>query len=248
MRIRSAVTVFFISVLILFPIRIKTLLSGVDISDEFFTGEKLPAVFLGVVALSALMIFIICKRAVNVPSYIRVKRSVLCTFSSLIMAGLVCYDSVITLGGRYSDIFIGNRSTIYGFLGILAAVAILLFAFSFLTGNPVASKVPVLTLVPAIWACARLTLLFMHYTTIANISLYYFDICYYTCFLIFMFSQAKVFSSIDTRKSIKLSVFFGLFSCVFSAVSVCARLWINLLKTEALPTIRLFPTLWTLLL
>jgi len=232
MRIRSAFTVFFLSILVLFPIRVKTLSDGLDLSDNMFSGGKLAIIFSVVLILSILLILIISKKAINVPSYVRVKRSIPCTFSSIIMAAFVAYDSVLALGGKYSDIFVGNRYLLYGILGLFAAVAILLFAVSFLTGNPIASKVPIISLIPAIWACVRLTLMFMHYTTIADISTYYFDICYYITFLIFLFGQAKVFSSIETRKSVKLSVAFGLICCIFSALSVCTRFWINTVSSE----------------
>ena len=220
MKIRGSLVLIFISAAALLPLRINLLGGTIAADSSWGTVFKI-----GVIAAAVLMLGV-SMLSFNTSSYVRIRKNIPCSIASAIMAGFVGYDSVITMLGGYPDVLTGKSAVAYGVFGIAAAIMIFAFAVGFALGSPSVSRVPILTLFPAIWAGLRLTFMFMRYTTIADISEHYFDVCYYVCLVVFFLCQAKVFSSVETRKSIRSAVGFGGCAALFVLLSAVARLWV----------------------
>lgn len=101
----------------------------------------------------------------------------------------------------------GDSSVIYRIFsasGIAAGVVFLMQSYGFSTGLSLLEKHPVAALLPSAWGCFGMMVLFVEFSAVVNSA----DNAYYTgtaiFLLLFLFSQAKMFTGVESEKSGKL--------------------------------------------
>ena len=60
---------------------------------------------------------------------------------------------------------------------------------------------PLIALLPAVWGCICLVLLFISYTAVVNVSENVYDMFSVVLLLLFLFAQAKLFAGVDSVKT-----------------------------------------------
>lgn len=85
-------------------------------------------------------------------------------------------------------------------VGILAAFAIFLAAYGFATGTNPVGEHPLVALLPAVWGCICLVLLFISYTAVVNVSENVYDMFAVVLLLLFLFGTGEIFRRRGGRK------------------------------------------------
>lgn len=124
--------------------------------------------------------------------------------------------SVAVLGGGViSMLSIGaetNRTEnlISCICGICGGIVMLYCACISITGHNGLKKAPVLALALPIWACGRLIVLFINYSKVSIHSTEMYDVISTAFLCLFLFYHAMFFAEIDSTKSYKRSIIYGM--------------------------------------
>lgn len=126
------------------------------------------------------------------------------------LAGVfVLVQSAVGLGaGLSGDMQVSYR--IFSAAGILAGGVFLLSAYDFATGQRRVGQRPMVALIPSVWGCLFLVVLFITYSAVVNLV----EDAYHTftviSLLLFLFAQAKLLTGIESEKSGKMIYMTGL--------------------------------------
>lgn len=104
---------------------------------------------------------------------------------------------------------------------VLAAVFFAVLAADSFAGR--SRPLPVLALFPAIWAAVHLAVSFMHYTTIASVSEYMYDMMKMMFDMIFLYYYARCAGRVPNEKEAAGMLAFGLPAVLFTGVSTLPR-------------------------
>ena len=139
----------------------------------------------------------------------------------IIFGGVLVVETVIAFASSAPPNVIVTISAVAASLFIIFMAINLIFGQNY-------SFAGVFAIVPAIWACIRLAVNFMKYTTIANISGNLFDVLMMVFTVMFLFYQANLIAGIDTKKSYRFTQGFGLCASLFCLMCTLPRLLLNL--------------------
>lgn len=113
---------------------------------------------------------------------------------------------------------------IFSAAGVAAGAVVLVEAYGFATGLGILEKHPLVALIPSVWGCLGLMVLFVEYSAVVNVA----ENAYYTCtvifLLLFLFSQAKLFTGIESEKSGKMIYVAGISAVLLSLSSAVPEL------------------------
>ena len=85
-----------------------------------------------------------------------------------------------------------------------------------------------IAIIPSLWACVRLAVNFMKYTTIANISGNLFDVLMMVFSVLFFFYSAKLIAGVDSKKAFRFSLGFSFCAALFCLMCTVPRFFLNI--------------------
>lgn len=222
MSMKHAWLVFLVALVVVLPVRLYQLFALMEEDTGFLNGGTATTAVLVVVLLLAFAaIVVISKGSKRMPARYTPLRSIPTAVLSGLTGALLLVNSV-------SNIFIysvqingtapsGESTTPAGVIGlamaivgILAAFAIFLAAYGFATGTNPVGEHPLVALLPAVWGCICLVLLFISYTAVVNVSENVYDMFAVVLLLLFLFAQAKFFTGMEGEKSGRMLAATGL--------------------------------------
>ena len=119
----------------------------------------------------------------------------------------------------------------FGITIILSGIAFIFISSIHLTGKNIFVPTPLLALLPTIWACVRLAVLFLYYSSIDNGKVDKFDIISSAFLILFFFSQSKIMAYIPGSKLVQKLFAFGLpyvlMSMLYNFPLICTITSIN---------------------
>lgn len=222
MSMKHAWIVFLVALVVALPVRLYQLLVLMEEDTGFLNGGAMSTTLLVIVLLVALAaIVVICMGSKRMPVGYTPLRSIPTAVLAGLTGALLLFESIgniFTYSALLSQVPANGESTTpagviglaMAIVGILAALAIFLAAYGFATGSNPMGMHPLIALLPAVWGCICLVLLFISYTAVVNVSENVYDMFSVVLLLLFLFAQAKLFAGVDSVKSGRMMVATGL--------------------------------------
>lgn len=113
---------------------------------------------------------------------------------------------------------------IFSIFGFPAGLVFLASAYDFASGTQKLFRHPLFALLPSIWGCVYLIMLFITYAAVANSFSGIYNTSTAALLLLFLFSQAKFITGIESEKSGKRIFIFGIpaaFLALITGISSC---------------------------
>lgn len=237
MKNKYAWIVFAVALLVTLPTRIYQVLFLVEQDTGFYTdGNKTTAIISIGLAVGILLMMGICVWDKRERTYSPIHSLPTAVIGVLTGLGII-FQYMISL---FSGEELQNQlpHIVLSIVGICAGVILILTAYNFATGQNIFAKFPLLSLIPSLWGCVCLITLFITYVSVVNISENIFDTFTVIFLLLFLFAQAKMFSGIDTEKSVKIIFVVGLPAALMALVTgipSAVLLFSGLSRTSSFP-------------
>lgn len=216
MSVKHAWTVFVAALIVALPVRLYQLFVLMEEDTGFLNGGALTTTLLTVVLLVAFAaIVVICLGSKRMPSAYTPLRSVPTAVLAGLTGALLLFDSIGNIFVYTGQISEGTTPAgviglVMAIAGIAAALAIFLSAYGFATGTNPMGMHPLIALLPSVWGCICLILLFISYTAVVNVSENVYDMFAIVLLLLFLFAQAKLFAGVEGSKSGRMIYAVGL--------------------------------------
>ena len=215
MTIKKVWLVLAVTCLITIPVRLWQMLIFVDRSTGFFTdGGLTAAVVTTVLAISCVVMAFMCRRG-ELPENPRplggVTLAVLCLMTAAAMIVQSLAKLVEVSGPSSAEVAAPDLEPIttrhpflYSSLAVLcvfAALVMVAAAVGYLRRSNPFGSLPLLALVPPLWGCLDLTVMFVNFTEVVNTIESVYDMFMVIFLLLCLFAQAQFFVGIDEEKT-----------------------------------------------
>lgn len=190
--------------------KIYSMTNFLDFKTGFYTdGGIIAGAVLTVAAAAVILMAVLCNFDCEPQDGYTPAKSALTAAFCALTGVFVLIQSFI---GLTSDSVSGNQTVyrVFSAAGILAGIVFMVSAYDLASGTQILKKRPILALIPSIWGCICLIMLFIAYAAMVNFleSVYHtFTVAF---LLLFLFAQAKLFTGIESEKSWKKIYIFGL--------------------------------------
>ncbi|MFU0831365.1 MAG: YndJ-like protein [Oscillospiraceae bacterium] len=200
---------FWTTLILVLPIRIYAVLRYLDPETGFYSDSN------RMVGIASLLLFV----GIIVTAYFASRNAVseigtepLKNVTTAVLgafAGVfVIVQSIVGLGTEFLEV--GQIFyKIFSVTGILAGAVLMLIAYDFATGSRIVGNRPFLALVPSVWGCFFLVILFITYSAIVNLPENVYHTFTVVFLLLFLFTQAKLLTGIESTKSGKMIYMVG---------------------------------------
>ena len=202
------------------PLRVILILYDIDPATGFYTGGSGLAMAVNVL-LAAVSLFLLTPMVIRrfqggVPRLPATPaHGVLAALLAAAMAAEIVYQFRLVVVGRTAgNLFIAMAA-------LPAAVFFIVLAGAAFGGD--LRPLPVLALFPPLWAIVHLAVSFMHYTTIASVSEYMYDMMKMIFVMIFLYYYARCAGRTPNRKEAAGMLAFGLPAVLLTGVSTLPR-------------------------
>lgn len=192
---------FWVTAAVLVPARVWAMFRFADPSSGFYTdGGRAAGVLSLFLALGvAAAVFLSFRGPAPALAPGAPMRSVPSAVSAALAGVALAAQSVASLAVPSAGEDVPER--IFAAFGILAAAAFLAAAYGFAAGAETLRRAPLLALLPSVWGCFCLVMLFIRYAATVNRLENLYHTCTVVLLLLFLFSQAKLLTGIHGEKS-----------------------------------------------
>ena len=235
LNIKHAWTVFLVTLVLVLPARVYQLLFLLDAKKNTYKdGGMSTTVILSVLALSTILIIIMCYKNKHAPKEFQPIKNVPTAIICALTGAAVIFHSFASMaevkenaaqttlsiiGAAAGSAQLQAMRVFLSFFGILAGLVILITAYNFLQGVNMFHHFPLVALVPPLWGCINLAVLFVTDTASVNVAENAFDMFTVIFTLLFLFAQSRLFAGIDVEKNTKSVYMFGLPCIVLALVT-----------------------------
>ena len=210
MKLKYSWIVFILSLILLIPVKVYSAVTGNDFIIGNISSSTSSSIFITVTIILVLAIIIMCLISKNVLSSINLPKNIFCGVMSL-LAGIA-----MIISGIFDFIYLIYNMDIKVFFSaitiILSGIAFIFISNIHFKGKNIFISMPLLALLPTIWACARLTILFLYKSSVVSGQIDMFDIISSVFLILFFFAQAKIMAYIQDKKLIQKLFAFGMSS------------------------------------
>lgn len=226
MKIKNVWIVFVVALLVTLSARFYQFFFVYDAKAAAYKDGGLLSLFILIVlAVSVILIIIMCSRSKHaLKMYQPVKNIPTSVICALTGAAIIFYSfvsmteikdkeaqtSLSILGSAAGNGQLQAMQMFLSFLGIVAGLVLLITAYNFMLGTNMFHHFPLVALIPPLWGCVDLAVLFVTDTASVNVAENAFDMFTVIFILLFLFAQSKMFAGIDEEKNAKLAYMFGL--------------------------------------
>ena len=235
---KHAWTAFLVTAAVFLPARIWTLFHFIDPGTSFFTDGGITAGILALL-LAGCVVFLMrlcdCGVGEKVPD--PPSRSTLLFILSLLCGIAVLAQSAAFLSVAWNDKSLIPERIFYGF-GFLASAAFLTAAFGFSSGKALLRRAPLIALLPSVWGCLGLVLMFIRYAAAVDRLENLYHTFTAAFLLLFLVSQAKIQSGVGGPEAGKRIYAYGLPAVTMTLVTAVPNLALDFAGKE---TLGIFP-------
>ena len=222
---------FFAALAVSLPVRIYQQLLLVDRNTGFYTDGNVSSVLVTVFLFAGTAAVIVSGQLTK-KQWPGAYTPIACKFTAAfgILAGVMMIVQAIMSMMRVASS--GSRGLseeemiaagaqhplLYSFLALVeiaAAIVIVLTAADIARGKNAFRRYPVATLVPQLWGCVSLIVMFVKFTEVVNTAENLYDMFFMIFLLLFFSAQSKLLSGIDEKKNFRLALEFGLPAVLF---------------------------------
>ena len=215
--------IFLVTLIIALPIRLYQTLFLLEEETGFYRDGDLTtgAVFIALMA-GCLLIFIEGRKNPPPVPAMPVK-SLGAAVAGMFTGFLFCGQALFSLLGTPAvDNAVMNQ--LLAASEILAGLALLAAAYGHAVGQNLWRRHPLPALLPALWGCVCLVVLFITYAAAVNIAENVYDTFAVVFLLLFFFAYAKLHAGIEPEKAACGALRYGLMAILFGAVTVVPEL------------------------
>ena len=213
MRLKYTWIPFVLSLMVLIPMRFLQFAAQIAGVESFLISRDFVYVLLGLVAVFVLVIISMSLLSKNVPENIKIRKNIVSAVFATISGLLMVYSGGVALPVAFSGALEGSepiKIAVLGLLTLLAGVVFLLVAACYYSGRNFFEIMPVVTIIPAIWAGARLVYIYIDHTSSASTVEGTFDVLVFVFLVLFLLEHARMFSNVHEKNVIKRLFAFGL--------------------------------------
>jgi hypothetical protein len=204
--------------------------------DTYKYGNLSSIIILSLLALSILLILILCFTKKNAPKEYKPIKNVPTAIICMLTGAAVILNSFVHMMDNKENVstslsIVGTAASsgqlyvmqvFLALFGILAGLVILITAYNFLQGVNMFHNFPLVALIPPLWGCISLAVLFVTDTASVDVAENAFDMFTVIFTLLFLFAQSRLFAGIDVEKNTKSVYMFGLPCILLSLVTSVA--------------------------
>lgn len=232
MKIKPVWIVFLAALFLALPARIYQLFFLLDVKEDTYKyGGLSSAIILSLLGLSILLILILSYVNKSAPEEYKPVKSVPTAAFCALTGAAIIFHAFVSMADTKEEAntalsIIGSATgsgqlyamrVFLSLFGIMAGLVILITAYNFLQGVNMFHHFPLVALVPSLWGCVNLAVLFVTDTASVNVAENAFDMFTVIFTLLFLFSQSRLFAGIDVKKNMKSAYMFGL-PCILLAL------------------------------
>lgn len=211
---------FFVTLIVVLPLRIFGMLRYLDPQTGFYSdgGKVVGAATILLIAGGFLTIYFAFRGARREEGLLKPLKNVPAAALGAVAGIFVLVQSVVGLG---TDFMKEGRIfyQIFSVAGILTGIVFLMTAYGLATGTRVVGKRPLLALLPSIWGCLFLVVLFITYSAVVNLVEDVYHTFTVAFLLLFLFTQAKLLTGIESTKSGKMIYVVGFPAALLALVT-----------------------------
>ena len=210
---------FVATLIVVLPIRMVAVLNDLNPQTGFYSdGGMLVGVASALLAAGILLTAVLSARGGIERKGIEPLKSVPAAAFGALAGVFVLVQSVVGLGaGFFGDAAFFYR--IFSAVGILAGAVILATAYDLATGFRTIGGHPLIALIPSLWECLLIVVLFITYSAVVNLVEDVYHTFTVVFLLLFLFTQAKLLTGIESAKSGKMIYAAGLPAALLALVT-----------------------------
>ncbi len=200
---KKAWIAFVVTLVVILPARVYCMTALLDPATGFYRdGGKLVLIVSIVLAAGALasVLLVVPGKQIHTAWDGRPVRNVPAAVAGVLAGLFVVLQSLVGFSGGFGD----DSQVLYYIvcvLGIPAGAVILATGYGFATGKNVLGHHPLAALLPSVWGCAMLILLFITYAAMVNLVENAYTTFTVIFLLLFLFAQAKLLTGVESEKS-----------------------------------------------
>lgn len=223
MKRKYAWLVSLIALVAALPLRIFQQLVLVDETTGFFTDHNVTAIWISVLlAIGVVYPAVVCRLEKDIPEAPGFFRSIPIGILYVVTAVILAIDSLRKIfqvtSGEEEALVAGMAAiaphpllySVLAVLGLAAALILVLGGFSRIVGIYFLRSAPVAELVPPLWCCMSLIVLFVKFTEVINTTENVYQMAGVIFLLLFLSAQAKLSAGIETQRNTRLVFAWGL--------------------------------------
>ena len=201
---------FAVTLILVLPMRMIAVLSDLNPQTGFYSdGGKLVGAASVLLAAGIVLTAVLSAKGGIERTGTEPLKNVPAAASGALAGIFVLVQSVVGLNaGLFGDAAFFYR--IFSAVGILAGAVILVAAYDLATGFRTIGKHPLLALIPPLWECLLIVVLFITYSAVVNLVEDVYHTFTVVFLLLFLFTQAKLLTGIESGKSGKMIFAAGL--------------------------------------
>ena len=237
MKLRSMWIIFIVSLLVTLPMRIYQVLFLVDPETGFYTNLSVFSNILSVLlAASVVIMAVLCFKNCPNKQYKAFKSTLLTVVSAISGLGMIILFVFSFLSASQAEKSLPDA--IMTILGICSGIIFITAAYNFAVGENLFEKFELIALIPSLWGCAYLVKLFLECVSTVNIAENVYNTFTVSFLLLYLFTQAKLFTGIENEKSGKMIYVFGfpaVLMLLITGIPGTLMLFVNINQISALP-------------
>ncbi len=216
--------IFAVSLAVLLPASVYVMENFLDTKTGFYSDGGVKAGILSACTAAAAIIMAVLAYADSAESRYQPSSSTAAAAFCAFTGVFIVVQSVSAFAGQ-SGFTAGTASYyILSVLGLPTGAVFLVTAYDLASGTQKLAKHPIFALLPSVWGCMYLIMLFILYAAVVNSFSSAYNTCTAALVLLFMFSQAKFFTGVESEGSRKRIYTFGMpaaFLALINGISAC---------------------------
>ena len=223
MKIKTSWFFFFLSMLILLPLRVYQRLFSLDIHMGFSKKDDFSlSILLGALIVFTLFLIWLCAKDKKAPDVYLEKPNFIAGLFAFFLAASVGVESVFLFLGADTNDVMNTSKIILSVIGLIGAIAFLILCIDAFRGANTFGRHPYLSLILPLWGFARLTVNFIQFNTETGQENMFDTFSMIAC-LLFLYSQSRLFVGIERKKSLKSTFSFGFCAILTGMMAILPR-------------------------
>lgn len=212
MKLKYTWIVFILSILTLVPIKTYIAFRGNNfVIGSIASNTSLSIFIIGAIIL-VLAIIIMSLFSKNALPAIDMPKNIPCGIFALLSGIFMIISGIFSfLSFKYN---MDTKIVISAIFIVLSGVVFIFISNVHFTSKNILSSMPLLSLLPTIWACVRLMVLFLYHSSVVSGNIDMFDIIASMFLILFFFSHAKLMVYIPGKKLVQRLFAYGMSSVI----------------------------------
>lgn len=210
MKLKYSWIIFILSLILLVPVKVYNAVTGNDFVIGNISSSTSSSIFITATIILVLAIIIMSLTSKNVLSNTNLPKNIFCGIIALLSGIAMIINGVFDLLSLVYEMDI--KVFFLALTIILSGISFIFISNIHFTGKNIFIPMPLLALLPTIWACVRLAVLFLYHSSVVSGQIDMFDIISSVFLVLFFFAQSKIMAYVQGPKLLQKLFAFGMIS------------------------------------